>query len=314
VTAPLLAGVLPVVQTPFTSEDAVDESVLTAEADWLFAQGADGLTFAMVSEILRLSEGERRRAVEVLCDAAAGRGPVVVSVCSESTRGAVELATHAASVGADAVMALPPLLVSLSPQKLAEHFRAIIRSTDLVTVIQDASGYVGHAIPVGVYGDLYAEFGDKVMFKPEAQPIGPRLSELLMATDGRARVFEGTGGAALMETFPRGLVGTMPGADLCWAIRALWDALSAGDVDRAYQISFPLGALIALQPSLDAFVAVEKHLLHRQGVFPNDLRRAPVGYELDEPGTAEINRLFTRLQQACGRQFDTAVPSRASGT
>ena len=52
-SAPLLAGVLPVVQTPFTADDAVDESVLTAEADWLFAQGADGLTFAMVSEILR---------------------------------------------------------------------------------------------------------------------------------------------------------------------------------------------------------------------------------------------------------------------
>src|SRR5260370_39030058 len=126
------------------------------------------------------------------------------------------------------------------------------------------------------------------MFKPEAQPIGPRLSELLAATGGRGRVFEGTGGAALMETFPRGLVGTMPGADLCWAVRALWDALAADDLDLAYAISLPLGALIGLQPSLDAFVAVEKYLLHRQGVLPNTVRRGPVEYELDDMTIKEV--------------------------
>jgi 4-hydroxy-tetrahydrodipicolinate synthase len=296
-----LHGVLPVVQTPFSPEGLLDESTLAKEVDWLFDAGADGITFAMVSEVLRLSDAERRRATEVLCAATAGRGPVVISVCAESTVLAVGLAQHAQQAGAEAVIAVPPLHVPLGTAELRTHFEAIADSTPLVMVVQDASGYVGPPIPTSVYGELFDRYGDRVMFKPEAQPIGPRLSALLAATGGRGRVFEGTGGAALMETFPRGLVGTMPGADLCWAVRALWDALAADDLDLAYAISLPLGALIDLQPSLDAFVAVEKYLLYRQGVLPNTVRRAPVEYELDDMTIKEVERLYQRLVTACGR-------------
>lgn len=296
-----LRGVLPVVQTPFSPDGLLDESALAKEVDWLFDAGADGITFAMVSEVLRLSDVERRRAAEVLCAAAAGRGPVIISVCAESTMLAVGLAKHAQQAGADAIIAVPPLHVALGATELRTYFEAIADSTSLVMVVQDASGYVGQPIPIAVYGELFDRYGDRVTFKPEAQPVGPQLSALLAVTGGRARVFEGTGGAALVETFRRGLVGTMPGADLCWAIRALWDALATDDLDLAYAISLPLGALIGLQTSLDAFVAVEKHLLHRQGVLPNTVRRGPVGYELDAMTIEEVERLYQRLETACGR-------------
>ena len=46
------------------------------------------------------------------------------------------------------------------------------------------------------------------MFKPEATPIGPRLSELRDTTGGRAKIFEGTGGLALSED---GCETTVPG-------------------------------------------------------------------------------------------------------
>lgn len=296
-----VAGVLPVVQTPFTATGDIDEAALANEVDWLFDAGADGVTFAMVSEVLRLSDTERRRAAEVLCTAAKARGPVVISVCAESTSVAVGLAVHAEGAGADAVMAVPPLHVSVDAAELGAYFEKIADATALVVVVQDASGYVGQAIPAAVYGELHDRYGERVMFKPEAQPIGQRLSQLLAVTGGRAQVFEGTGGAALLETSPRGLVGTMPGADLCWAIRALWDALTAGNTELAYAISFPLGALIAMQTSLDAFVAVEKHLLHKQGVFENTNVRHPTGYQLDDLTTAQVDRLFARLQAVCGR-------------
>jgi 4-hydroxy-tetrahydrodipicolinate synthase len=55
--------------------------------------------------------------------------------------------------------------------------------------------------------------------------------------------------------------------------------------------------LIGLQPSLDAFLAIEKHLLHRQGVFPNTIVRKPVGFVLDPGTTAEVDRLFDLLSR-----------------
>ena len=143
---------------------------------------------------------------------------------------------------------------------------------------------------------LLDEFGaQRVMFKPEATPIGPRLSELRDATNGRASVFEGTGGIALVDSFHRGIVGTMPGADLIRAIVALWRALQANDEQKIRQISLPLCALISMQNSLDAFLAVEKYLLVKQGIFRNTLIRGPVGYVLDDETRREVDRLFELL-------------------
>ena len=79
-------------------------------------------------------------------------------------------------------------------------------------------------------------------------------------------------------------------------IVALWNALVHGDETRAYQLSMTISSLIAMQNSLDAFLAVEKHLLVRQGIFRNTIVRGPVGYQLDAETRKEVDRLFDRLQ------------------
>jgi 4-hydroxy-tetrahydrodipicolinate synthase len=87
----------------------------------------------------------------------------------------------------------------------------------------------------------------------------------------------------------------MPGADLIRGLVALWRALEAGDAGRADAIHGPLSALVSLQTSLDAFLAVEKHLLVRQGIFRDTRVRGPVGYVLDEETRVEVDRLFDRM-------------------
>ncbi|MFP6770035.1 MAG: dihydrodipicolinate synthase family protein, partial [Planctomycetaceae bacterium] len=138
---------------------------------------------------------------------------------------------------------------------------------------------------------------DRVLFKPEANPIGPRLTALREATGGRARVFEGSGGIALLDSFRRGVVGTMPGADLVEPLVALWQSLEAGDWDRAVAISEPLTSLVMLQESLDSFLAVEKHILVRKGIFGNEIIRGPVGFVLDDETRAEVDRRYDRLMK-----------------
>ena len=65
----------------------------------------------------------------------------------------------------------------------------------------------------------------------------------------------------------RNVIGTMPGADLIRAITALWRALTKNDEQAINRIALPLGVLVSMQNSLDAFLAVEKHLLVRQGAL-----------------------------------------------
>ena len=294
-----LRGVLPVFQTPYHTDEAIDLATLEKEIAWLYDCGADGIVMAMVSETLRLSSTEREELAEAACKFGSSRGVVVISVGAESSKVAEGYATHAEAAGADAVMAIPPVSVILGEAELAAYYSRIIQSVSIPVIVQDASGYVGRPMSIAMQAQLLDEFGpERVMFKPEASPIVPRLLELLQATDGRARVFEGTGGIVLVESHPHGVVGTMPGADLIPALVALWRALEAGDAAKAQRIHEPLAALISLQTSLDAFLAVEKHLLLRQGIFKNTIVRGPVGFRLHEETRREVDQLFERLMNA----------------
>lgn len=298
----VLAGVLPVFQLPYHDDESIDYGTLDREIDWLYQRGADGVVMAMVSEILRLSCEERRQVAEHVCRHSESRGVVIISVGAESTRMACEYARHAESVGADALMAIPPVSVGLGEDQARQYFERIIQSVDIPLVVQDASGYVGRPLSIALQAKLSSDFGERVLFKPEAAPIGPRLSALRDATDGQARVFEGTGGIALLDSYRRGIVGTMPGSDLIDGIVALWRALEAKDDQRAYELSMPISTLVAAQSSLDAFLAIQKYLLVKQGVFRNAVVRGPVGYVLDEETRCEVDRLFDLVMQAVGRK------------
>jgi len=297
-SSPEISGVLSVFQTPYHADESIDYATLEKEIDWLLDRGADGIVMAMVSEVLRLSGTERKQLAESACRIGHPRGVVVISVGAESSHTAEDYARHAESVGADAVMAVPPIAVALGDDQLLEYYRRILRSIQIPLVVQDASGYVGRPMSISLQARLLEEFGPQVYFKPEAVPIGPRLSELHAATGGRARVFEGTGGIALVDSFRRGVVGTMPGADLIDAIVALWRCLTSGDEAGAYRVWLPLAALVSLQHSLDAFLAIEKYLLVKQGVFANTIVRGPLGYRLDDPTRREVDRLFDLLMAA----------------
>lgn len=295
-----LAGVLPVVQCPFDETGAIDHAVLRSESHWVLDQGVAGLTTGMVSEVLRLTESERHAQAETVVSVAKERGALsVISAGAESTVTAVAFAEHAAAIGADAIMVIPPISVGLDDDAMFDYYSAVAAAGVLV-VVQDASGYVGRPLTIELQQRLLERFGDQVYFKPEAAPIGTRLSLLREATGGRARVLEGMGGSALIDSFRRGVVGTMPGAEVCWAVQAIWEALQEENWSRAYDISGPLLALVNLQTSIDEFIAVEKHLLHRQGVFTSTASRAPLSFELDQETREEVDRLFDRLAAAAG--------------
>ena len=294
-----LTGVLPIVHTPFTDADNIDEPSLRRQLNWAFDTGANGCGTGMVSEILRLTTAERTQLANLIPEIVDGRGPVFASCGAESTAQAITWAKEAAAAGNDALMAIPPTLTSLPANQAQDYFTAIAEATDLPLIVQDASAYVGQAIPLEVHVKLLEKFGpDKILFKPEAAPLGPNLSALRDATNGEARIFEGSGGILLIDSFRRGIAGTMPGMDLLDGIVEIWRALQAGDEARAYEVYFPICALTALQmqAGLDGFLAVEKHLLKKRGLFETTHRRRPYNWEMDDETSEEVDRLCSALK------------------
>ena len=301
-TTTQLFGVLPVVQTPFAEDGSIDVGALDHELGWVLDQHVDGLATGMVSEIPRLTSEERRLLAERVCAAANSRGRLSVISCgAESLRSAIAHALHAEENEASGLMVNSPLTVTLDDVELYDYFARIAKATSLPVVVQDASGYIGRPLSIDLQAQLFSDFSERIAFKPEAQPIGPTLSRLRDATGAGAAVFEGSGGASIIDSYRRGIVGTMPGAEVCWAVRALWDAARTGDWPLAYRISGPLNTLVAMQTTVDGYVALEKHILWRQGVFPRNARRPPNGFSVDAETAEEVDRLVDQLAEAVGR-------------
>ena len=293
-----LEGVFTVLQMPLNPEDGIDEIILAKEIDWLIQLGVDGLVLAMVSEVMRFSAQERRDQWRKTSKAINGRLPLVASVGADSTAIAVWLAKCAEEDGVNALMATPPSSFPATPNETLSYYTAIIDSVSIPVIVQDASNYMGHPLEIGLYGALLSKFGhDRVQFKPEATPVKERMQALQDIAGGKAKVFEGQSGMGLMETFPLGLSGTMPGSEIPWAIIALWKALKENDLIRAQKIHTCVAELVAFQTSIDAYVAVEKYLLVKQGIFNSTRQRGPVGFTLDEATKSQIDSVFEQLRQ-----------------
>ena len=296
-----LAGVLPIVHVPFEDDGTIDEKTLKKEIDWIFSVKAQGLGTGMVSEILRLTFEERIALTNHIVQFTEGRGSTFAGVGAESTKQALVFAKAAEKAGCDGIMAIPPVTTSLPEEAVLKHFRTLAEEVNLPLIVQDASGYVGQAIPLRIYIQLLELYGnEKILFKPEASPIGPNLSALRNASLGKAKIFEGSGGILLVDSFRRGITGTMPGVDLLDGIVSLWNALVKGDEKTTYRVYFPICAIVALQlqAGLDGFLAIEKFILKHRGIFKNEVRRSPYSWDLDLETSSEILRLLQILDKA----------------
>ena len=295
-----IKDVLPVVHMPYTDDQQIDYATLEREIDYLFEMGSHGFCLALVSDLLRLTAEERLTLPADLVKFARDRGPLIVGVGAESTAQARLYARAAEDEGAAAVMAIPPISRSLGEDELRAYFEALLGEVDIPVIIQDASSYVGNPMSIEFQASLFQQYGDRILFKPEATPLGPCISALRDHTGGNAAIFEGSGGVFLVDSYRRGIKGTIPGVELLDGTTALWQALNAGDEKRAYRIYLPICALctLQLQGGLDGFIVVERYLMHKRKLFPNQVHRGPLSYFLDSETCAEIDRLFALLQDA----------------
>ena len=291
-----LGGVFNVLSTPIDNSDEIDLAVFEKEIEWLLKCGMNGAVLAMVSEVLRFSAAERRDQWKAAIKFLNGRAPLVVSVGAESSAIAIKLAKDAESDGASALMATPPSAFAATADEVKNYYIKIIEAVKIPVIVQDASNYLGKPIELSTYVELIDTYGnERVQFKPEAKPVKVRLEELNKISGNRAKVFEGQGGIDLLDTHPLGVVGTMPGSEVPWALVALWKTLNEGNLDQAKAIHNPLSKLISFQTTLDAYVAIEKYLLVKQGILTNMNQRGPVGYKLTPEVAKEIDIAYEEL-------------------
>jgi 4-hydroxy-tetrahydrodipicolinate synthase len=217
-------------------------------------------------------------------------------VGAESTAIAISLAKSAQADGATALMATPPAIFPATSDEIYTYYSEIIEAVKIPLIVQDASNYMGQPLDLELYGNLIEKYGtERVQFKPEAKPVKERAAALQEIAHGQARIFEGQSGIDLLDTHPLGLVGTMPGGEIPWAIIKLWNALESNDLELAKSIHNLVSRLVAFQQNIDGYVAVEKYLLVKQGIFESVRQRGPVRTILSSEVKIEIDQIFEKL-------------------
>lgn len=113
--------------TPFTGPAAqVDEDALRRIVDFQLENGSHGLSCTgTTGEPSSLSLAERKRVVEVVKEAMAGRAPFIPGTGNNNLAETLELTRHAVQLGVDGVMIIAPYYVRPNQQNLFDYFSTV---------------------------------------------------------------------------------------------------------------------------------------------------------------------------------------------
>lgn len=119
-------GVYPAMLTPFTDQGSVNETVLRDMVNWLIDKGVDGLfPLGSVGEFIHLSFCEKVRTIEIVCDEAKGRVPVIPGTTESCASNCIKLTEKAKELGSSAVVIAPPYYIPADQEQIEEHYEQI---------------------------------------------------------------------------------------------------------------------------------------------------------------------------------------------
>ncbi|MDX6438286.1 MAG: hypothetical protein QOF45_869 [Gaiellaceae bacterium] len=261
----MLRGALAAAVTPL-ADNHVDEDAIGPYVDFLAAAGLDGLlALGTTGEGLLFEPAERRRAVELFVEAAAGRLQVAAHCGAQTTADTLALAEHAAAAGADAIAVIGPPYFQLDERALLDHFAAAAAACAptpfYVYEFERASGY---AVPVEVLHELRQQAPNLAGLKVSDAPFERFSPYLIEGLD----VFVGPE-ALIFDGICAGAVGAVSGL-----AAAFPDKVAAVVHDPTEAGAIALGELRA---------AVERFPRHAALKFILGLRGVPVREDVRRP-------------------------------
>jgi dihydrodipicolinate synthase/N-acetylneuraminate lyase len=205
----VLRGALAAALTPLRDRgEAIDAEAFGPYVGFLADAGLDGI-FALgtTGEGILLREDERRRAIELFVEAAAGRLAVVAHCGAQTTAETVALCAHAAGSGADAVAVIGPPYYGFDERALEAHFLAAARAcAPTPFYVYELAARSGYAVPVPVVERVREGAENVVGMKVSDTPFSAVEPYLELGLD----VFVGAE-VLLPEALERGAVGAVSG-------------------------------------------------------------------------------------------------------
>ncbi len=264
----MLKGALAASVTPLTEHgSAVDEDAFGPLVDFFVASGLDGiLALGTAGEGILLRQEERRRVADLFLQASDRRLQVAIHCGAQTTADTVALSTHAAEVGADAVVVIgPPYFVLDERAQFAHFLAAALACAPLPFYVYEFAATTGYAVAPAVLERLRKDASNVVGLKVSDTPFDRFERYLLPGFD----IFVG----------PEALIAKGMGRGAIGAVSALASAFPA-EVVAVVREPTEEGAerLGELRAFVERFPrqATLKHLLGRRGIPVREEVRAPL--------------------------------------
>jgi 4-hydroxy-tetrahydrodipicolinate synthase len=269
--------------TPFQSDLTLDEGGLRTNVEFLGQSGVDAvLCLGSEGEFYALTDEERRRVAQITVDTLNGRKPVVIGVSHASAVQAVELARHASSIGATAVLATAPYFGQPSLAEIRNHF-ASIADVGLPVFVYNTPSRVGYGLSPSDVATI-AEVPGVVGIK-QAAPDILELVELLETMDGSDCLVLGGSENTIWPALAVGAVGNTATAASAvpQVFTRFWDLATHGQLNDGRDLYRRLTPLRRAYAAAGGQAAVVKRLMEKAGLCGGPVRppARTAGKELD---------------------------------
>ncbi|HEY8284463.1 MAG TPA: dihydrodipicolinate synthase family protein [Chloroflexota bacterium] len=186
----LVDGIVASSMTPFSPDGDLRLDLIPAHVDWLIGEGVSGISpLGSSGEFVGIESDDRKRVIEAVTTANAGRVHIMAGTHHYSTRIARDLSRHAEQAGANSLLVTPPYYMHPSINQVLDHYRHLADAVRIPIVVYYNFG--------GTNIDLRTEhlvtlFEEKVIAGVKLSNGNPdRICELLQATDRRLVVYAG---------------------------------------------------------------------------------------------------------------------------
>jgi 4-hydroxy-tetrahydrodipicolinate synthase len=237
-----IEGCLTAIVTPF-KDGKVDFDGLAKLVDWQIANGVDGIVaVGTTGESATLDVDEHVAVIAATVKAARGRVPVVAGAGGNATSEALALTEASEKAGADALLHVTPYYNRPSQEGLYRHFEAVAKSTKLPIILYN--------VPTRTACDLLTETVvrlasiDNIIGIKDATGNLVRGSELVAKVGDKITILSGDDGTSfpLYACGARGVISVVSNV-APRQMSDMWDAVKAGDWERARKRHFELRVL-----------------------------------------------------------------------
>ena len=129
-------GVYPAVTTKFSNDGSLDLENFAKNIEAQIEAGVHAIVLGgTLGEASTLNKEEKQSLVKEALKVSNGRVPIILNVAESSTADAVQFVKETEALGADGLMALPPMRYTADARETVEYFKQIATNTSLPIMI-----------------------------------------------------------------------------------------------------------------------------------------------------------------------------------